>query len=209
MFSAGIAALAVAVLVLNPWAVLAGYRVGYLRVEAVELAQAIDSRGSVRLRGEWWPEHVEVAVEASKPREEPLRIHVEYTRLVAPSPTTAREAVRGRPDKSFERFRKTAVYLNSTHLVVDPKPVVEYAKAVEYGRRVHIVKITIFTVTGQLVPGATLYYNSSATTIYERTYDYKGSSTVTIGGQEALNFHVERDDLLRIIVVREKWVAEP
>lgn len=208
LFSTSIITLVLAFLILRPWSGVVGYRISYLREEAVELASAIDSRSSIRLREEWWSEHIAVVVEASKPREKPVRIRVEYTRLVAPSPTPINEVVKGRPDRSFETFRKAAVYFNSTHLVVDPRPVVEYAKAVEYGRTVHVVKITLFTVVGQLEPGVILYYNTSSTTIYERTYDYSGSSTITIGGQEVLSFTVGEDDLLRIIVVREQWIAQ-
>ena len=206
LFAGAVAAIALVLALLRPWNLLS-YRIEYLREEAVELAQAIDSRSPARLRSGWRSEPMDVLLIVSKPREEPLRLVVTYSRLVVPSPVPVERVVKGRPERAFERLRQTAVYFNSTHLVVDPKPVVEYSKSSEYGRTVHVVKLTLFVVRGDLRPGATLRYNSSLTTIYERTYDYSGTSRVVINGQKALEFQVSRDDELKVVVVRECWLA--
>ena len=45
------------------------------------------------------------------------------------------------------------------------------------------------------------------TTVYERTYDYSGTSRVLVDGQVAAEFRVAKDDLLKVVIAREVWLA--
>ncbi|MCD6563844.1 MAG: hypothetical protein J7K23_08040 [Thermoproteales archaeon] len=196
------------IVVFRPWDLLIDYRIRYIRNSGVEVAEALDNTESVRAGIDFYVENFSVTVSIYKPNEKPIILNEKYSRISAPVPRDLSEVVRGRPEKSFERFRRTAVYFNHTHIVIDPKPIVEYFTDEEYGRRVHIFKITLIKIRGQLRKGATLYYNSSHTVEYLRTYDYSGVSKICITGQEAYKASVHSGEILKIIIVYEEWIAQ-
>lgn len=195
-------------LIFRPLELLIDYRISYLRDNAVEVAEALDSFNSVRVGMDFYTENVSVTVSVYKPREQPLILYEKYSRISAPLPRDLSEIIRGKPEKNFEKFRHTAVYFNHTHIVIDPKPIVEYSLDKEYGHRVHLFKITLINIRGQLRKGATLYYNSSHTVEYLRTYDYSGVSKIYITGQEAYKISVHSGEILKIIIVYEEWIAQ-
>ena len=207
LFAGAVVAVALAILLLNPWSRGLGYQLDYVRKVALEIAEAIDSKSSVRVTEDFYSGLKSVSLVVTKPREKPVVVSLTYSVLAAPSPLEVEEVVRGRPEDSFTRFRETCVFINGSHIIVEPKPVVEYSKALEGGRTVHVVKVTLFIVEGGLRKGATLYYNSSVTTVYERTYDYSGLSRVLVDGQVAAEFRVAKDDLLKVVIARERWIA--
>ena len=207
LFAGAVIAVVLALLLLNPWGRAAGYRLDYLRSVALEFAEAIDSRGSARVTEDFYSGLKSVSLVVTKPREKPVVISLTYSVLAAPSPLEVEEVIKGRPEDAFTRFRETCVYVNGSHVVVEPKPVVEYVKALEGGRTVHVVRVTLVVVRGELVKGAVLSYNSSFSRVYERTYDYSGVSSVLVEGQVAAEFQVRREDLLKVVVVEEGWLA--
>jgi len=208
LFVGAVILVATTILLLKPWTQYASYKLEYLRKNAVELAEAIESKNSIRLKGDWFVEEKTVTIIVSRPRESSIAIKITYHRLIAISPIHE-EVVKGKPSKNFEKFRWTSVYINGTHIIVDPKPVVEYVKVLEYGRTVHAVKITLFKVIGQLKRGSTLTFNSTSNSIEYRTYDYSGKSAVTVSGQTAVEYSVGVEDTLKIVVVVEEWVSKP
>jgi len=72
----------------RPWELLAEYRVRYLRQVAVEVAEAIDSRSSVRLRKDFTLANVTAVLTISKPREMPLTLRIAYFKLGADTKET-------------------------------------------------------------------------------------------------------------------------
>ena len=86
----------------------------------------MDSFNNVRIGTEFYLENISVIISIYKPNEQPIMLHEKYSRMSAPIPMSLDEVVRGRPGKSFVRFRLTAVYFNHTHIVVDSKPIIEY-----------------------------------------------------------------------------------
>ncbi|RLE89903.1 MAG: hypothetical protein DRN04_15785 [Thermoprotei archaeon] len=203
---AAVAAIATIVAALRPWETPVAYRVEYLRKKAVEVAEAIDSGTPVRLTEDWSLLNRSLLLEITRPNEKSIEIRLNYSVLVIPSPQYLRITVKGRPGREFTvGYRETFVYFNGSLLVVDPKPVIQYTKTVEYGRTVHVVKVVLLKVGGSLWPGCTLRYVNSSTYTAVRTYDYTGTSVVTVGGQEALGFRVEAKEVLKLIIVEERW----
>ncbi len=201
------AAVVLSLLLLRPWEATIAYRIDYLRSKAIEIAECIESGKAFRLTDEWFKENVSVVLTIKRPCEEPIVMMLNYTRVLAPSPVNVDEVVRGRPEDKFSQLRSVAVYINGTHLIVDPKPVLEYVKVVEYNRTVHVIKLTIFNILGELRKGSTLAFNSTINLVQYRTYDYSGESEVIVSGQNALSFTVEENDCLKIVVAIEEWVS--
>ena len=201
------AAVVLSLLILRPWEATIAYRIDYLRSKAVEVAECIESGEAFRLTDDWVTENVSVALTITRPCEELIVMMLNYTRVLAPSPVNVDEVVRGRPEDRFSRLRSVAVYINGTHLIVDPKPILEYVKVVEYNRTVHVIKLTIFNILGELRKGSTLAFNSTINLVQYRTYDYSGESSVVISGQNAVSFTVEENDCLKIVIAIEKWVS--
>ncbi|RLE78787.1 MAG: hypothetical protein DRJ52_09800 [Thermoprotei archaeon] len=204
---ASVAAVVAAVIAAyRPWESAVAYQIEYLRKKAVEVAEAIDSKSPVRLTEDWSLLNRSLLLEITRPNEKSVTIKLNYSVLAVPSPQYLRITVKGRPDKEYSlSVRETFVYFNGSLLIIDPKPVVQYCKILEYGRVVHVVKVVLFKINGSLWPGCTLRYVCSATYTATRTYDYTGTSVVTVGGQEALRFRVKAKEILKVVLVEERW----
>lgn len=206
-FAGAVVLVASSLMLFAPWLRVAGYRLDYLRQAAVEIAYAIESKSSVRLVENFYAQNRSIVVEVVKPRETPVRIQTAYSIVITALPVHVEEVVRGRPEASFSRFREACVYMNGTHLIVEPKPLVRYHRGVEYGRRVHIVEVTLFIVSGELSKGSVLTFNSSYSYVYVRTYDYRGTASVTVSGEDAVSFTVRGGEVLKIFITYERWTA--
>ncbi|RLE91903.1 MAG: hypothetical protein DRN04_11690 [Thermoprotei archaeon] len=204
---ASVAAIVAAIIAAyRPWESAVAYQIEYLRKKAVEVAEAIDSKSPVRLTESWSLANRSLLLEITRPNEKSVTIKLNYSVLAVPSPQYLRITVKGRPDREFTAgYRETFVYFNGNLLVVDPKPVVQYCKVVEYGHTVHVVKVVLFKINGSLWPGCTLRYVHSATYTTTRTYDYTGISTIVVSGQEALRFRVKAKEILKVVLVEERW----
>ena len=200
-------AVALTIILLRPWETTVGYRIDYLRSRAAEIAECIESGEAFRLTDDWVTENVSVALTIKRPCEELIVMMLNYTRVLALSPVNIDEVVRGRPEDRFSRLRSVAVYINGTHLIVDPKPILEYVKVVEYNRTVHVIKLTIFNILGELRKDSTLAFNNTINIVQYRFYDYSGASEVIVSEQNALSFTVEENDCLKIVVAIEEWVS--
>jgi len=206
VFVGVVALVGLLVAVYGPFSWSRGYGLDYLRSAAVEVAEAIDAGRSVRLPVGFVSGRKGVVVVVAKPGEENVTVRVWYNVLCVPAEAPA-GVVRGRPDAAFVRFREAAVYFNGSWLVVDPKPLVEYYRKLEYGRTVHVVRITVFHVRGELERGSVLSLNGTSSRVYVRGYDYSGFVEVWVSGREALRIRVARDDVLELLVVSEEWVS--
>ena len=200
-------AITLIIILLRPWEAIIAYRINYLRFRAVEIAECIESGKTLRLTDDWFKENVSVVLTIVRPCEKPIVMMLNYTRVLALSPVNVDEVVRGRPEDMFSRLRSVAVYINGTHLIVDPKPILECVKVVEYNRTVHVIKLTIFNIIGELRKGSTLAFNNTINIVQYRVYDYSGASEVIVSEQNALSFTVEENDCLKIVVAIEKWVS--
>ena len=207
VLAASVAAVVAAIIAAyRPWESAVAYQIEYLRKKAIEVAEAIDSKSPVRLTESWSLANRSLLLEITRPNEKSVTIKLNYSVLAVPSPRYLKVVVKGRPGREFTvGYRETFVYFNGNLLVVDPKPVVQYCKVVEYGRTVHVVKVVLFKVGGSLWPGCTLRYTDSSTYTAVRTYDYTGTSTATVGGQEALRFRVKAKEVLKLVIVEERW----
>ena len=200
-------AVILAIIFYRLWDIAANYRLEYIRSMATEMAECIEGLRSYRQSEIWFKENVSIVLTIKRPCEEPIVMTLNYTRVLTPSPVNVDEVVRGRPEDRFSRLRSVAVYINGTHLIVDPKPILEYVKVVEYNRTVHVIKLTIFNILGELRKGSTLAFNSTINLVQYRTYDYSGASEVIVSGQNAVSFTVEENDCLKIVVAVEQWVS--
>ncbi|RLF03235.1 MAG: hypothetical protein DRJ59_01315 [Thermoprotei archaeon] len=207
-----VCALAVAILtllLLQPWRTSAEYTIDYVRGKGEEVAEAIERGSPVRPTLNWEVERIGLTVVATIPREEPLRVSVEYYRLYTPAPSIeGTSIVRGSPPtKVFERFRRVSVYHRGDRVVVDPKPFVGLEVVEEYGRRVYIVEVVLFYIKGEPIVGSVLRLSNRTTTTYYRRYDYSGTSTIEIGGQVAFRLQVNSEDILVLRIIRENWIV--
>ncbi|RLE67979.1 MAG: hypothetical protein DRJ43_06395 [Thermoprotei archaeon] len=207
-----VCALAVAILtllLLQPWRTSAEYTIDYVRGKGEEVAEAIERGSPVRPTLNWEVERIGLTVVATIPREEPLRVSVEYYRLYTPAPSIeGTSIVRGSPPtKVFERFRRVSVYHMGDRVVVDPKPFVGLEVVEEYGRRVYIVEVVLFYIKGEPIVGSVLRLSNRTTTTYSRRYDYSGTSTIEIGGQVAFRLQVNSEDILVLRIIRENWIV--
>jgi len=67
-----------------------------------------------------------VAIEALLPNEEPLRVDVEYSKIQLRVPMSSDGVLRGK-DVAFALERVVTVYHEGKNIIVDPKPVANYA----------------------------------------------------------------------------------
>ena len=205
-------ALAVAILtllLLQPWRTSAEYTIDYIEGEGEEVAEAIERGSPVRTTLDWEVERIGLTVVATIPREEPLKVGVEYCRLYTPAPSIeGTSIVRGSPPtKVFERFRRVSVYHAGDRVVVDPKPFVGLEVVEEYNRSVYVVEVVLFYIKGDPTVGSVLRLSNRTTTTYSRRYDYSGTSTIEIGGQVAFRLQVNSEDILVLRIIRENWVV--
>jgi len=210
LFATTLALICLVIILFKPWSHNVYYTFQYIRGRALELAEIIERKQSARLVESWSLEDVNLMLVVSKPNEEPLTINLSYERLKVYAPIHAREVevIRGSPpDKHFEFFRRVSVYHAGSFIVVDPKPVVRHYIVNEYGRTSHIVEITLFRIDGVLEPGCVLSFANSSRVVFLRCYDYPGTVSVTINGQDVLTFNVDPSNVLRVIIVYEVWCA--
>jgi len=208
LFASIVAIIVLVLMLLKPWTYGSQYTLEYLRGKAVEVAEAIEQRHSVRLIADWSVESVSLTLAITKPREEPLILSLEYDRLRIKVPVYAKEVevIKGSPpDKHFEHFRRASVYHEGSWVIVDPKPTVNYYVVEEYGRIAHVVEVTLFVIKGKLEPGVALSYANSSKIVYLRSYDYAGIVSVTIDGEVVVRLQVRPQNLLKLMIVYECW----
>ena len=98
------------------------------------------------------------------------------------------------------------VYQEGSSLVVDPKPVLNYTRRLEYGKTVHVVTTTLFKIPyGQLGEGVTLYPKEVKRQTYTRTYSYSGVSEVRINGEKTASSTVEKNSVLELVIILRIW----
>ena len=195
------------ILALNPFQQIFGYRLQYLRRSAVELAEALEKGAPVRLKEQFYLNLTSIQLRVVKPEEQELSIVLEYTQLIVPYDKPDMY-IRGKPHRKYEEFKQVHVYVEDGFLHVDPKPVVQLEHEESRGRTIYKLTITLIRIYGELRPGATLQFNDTLTTVYERFYDYPGVAMVYIGGQRAAELTVENKAMLEVYVVVERWISQ-
>ena len=182
----------------------------YIREEAVEIAETIECRSSTRITINYMKEKISIILSVIKPNEEPIFIQINYDTLKVKVPIYAKEVevIRGSPlIKKFEEFRRVSVYHNGSWIIVDPKPIVKYRVVSEYGRKCHLIEVTIFRIEGKLEVGSVLSYAYCRSVSYLRVYDYPGLVEVKFDGQSALQIMVQPKEILRLTIIFEVWKA--
>jgi len=195
------------ILALNPFQQALGYRLQYLRQAAVELAEALEKGAPIRLKEQFYLNETSIQLRVVKPGEQKLEINLEYTQLVVPFDKPDMY-IRGKPGRKYEEFKQVHVYVKNGFLYVDPKPVAQIEAEENHNRVIYKITITLVRIYGDLRPGATLQFNDTMVTVYERFYDYPGTAEVYIGGQKAAELSVETKAMLEVHVVVERWISQ-
>jgi len=196
----------VIILALNPFQSVFSYKLQYLRQTAKEIAEALEKETPIRLTDQFYTNETSIQLKVIKPGEQVLSINLEYTQLIVPY-DAPNMYIKGKPGRKFEEFTQVHVYVKDGFLHVDPKPVVQIEEE-SGGRTIYKITITLVRIYGDLKPGATLQYNDTITTVYERFYDYPGVAEVYIVGQKAAELTVENRAMLEVYVVVERWISQ-
>ena len=193
------------ILIYRPWSYYSYMQFLYIKSNAVKVAESIEEKQSISFNVQTRVNKVKVRISIFLPNETPLIIRQGYSVLYFKVPTSSYSLIRG-SNRTFYGLPRVCVYQRNNEIIVDPKPILNYTRQLEYYRELHLVTIELFYIPYSTIEkGETITYSNSTVYIFERTYSYSGTSLIAINGRAVFRFKVKKGDIIRLVIIIDKW----